>query len=62
MSTLSIIPNMKFKSHSTNNGVNARRVYNSMALCLKMSTQQLQYLLVAVSLLSIGTMLLTYPM
>lgn len=62
MSTLTIIPNMKLNNEATQSARTAQSLYSSAAASLKMTGQQLQYLLLAVGLLSLGTMVLTYPM
>ena len=55
-------PNMKFNNQPKHTSRNARHMYHTAAAGLKMSGRQLQYLLLAVGLLSLGTMVLTYPM
>jgi len=64
MSTLTYMPRMN--QQEIKEPVQARltghRVRIAVARRLQMSEQQLQFLLVSVGLLSLGTMLLTYPM
>jgi hypothetical protein len=64
MSALTYIPNMNATKpqKSVQTRLTGHRVRLAVANRLEMSEQQLQFLLLSVGLLSIGTMLLTYPM
>lgn len=60
MSTLTLIPNVT--NAYPHKSMSFREMYRTAAGRLNMSGRQLHYLLLGTGLVSLGTLLLTYPM